>query len=40
MRKAIVLTYAEVTKEEKKLLQNTDVFKIATNFQRQNLNPI
>lgn len=39
MRKAIVLTYAEVTKEEKKLLQNTDVFKIATNFSAAELKP-
>lgn len=29
--KAIILTYAEVTKEEAKLLKNTNVFKIACN---------
>lgn len=39
MAKAIVLTYAEVNKEEKKLLQNTDVFKIATNFSATELKP-
>ena len=39
MEKAIVLTYAPVTKEEKKLLQNADVFKIATNFSAAELKP-
>lgn len=39
MAKAIVLTYADVNKEEKKLLQNTDIFKIATNFSAVELKP-
>lgn len=37
--KAIVLTYAPVTKEEEILLKNTDVFKIATNFSAVDLKP-
>jgi len=37
--RAIVLTYAPVTKEEAKLLKNTDVFKIATNFSAVDLKP-
>lgn len=37
--KAIILTYAPVTKEEKKLLRNTNVFKIATNFSAAELKP-
>lgn len=37
--KAIVLTYAEVNKEEKELLKNTNVFKIATNFSAAELKP-
>ena len=37
--KAIVLTYAGVNNEERKLLQNTDVFKIATNFSAVDLKP-
>ena len=39
MGKAIILTYAPVTKEEKELLKNTKVFKIATNFSAVDLNP-
>ena len=39
MAKAIILTYAEVTKEEAKLLKNTNVFKIATNFSAVELKP-
>lgn len=39
MAKAIVLTYAEVNKEEKKLLKNTDVFKIACNTYCADLKP-
>lgn len=39
MKKAIVLTYAPVTKAEAKLLKNTDIFKIATNFSAAELNP-
>ena len=37
--KAIVLTYAPVTKKEAELLKNTDVFKIATNFSAAELKP-
>lgn len=37
--KAIVLTYAPVTKEEAELLKNTNVFKIATNFSAVDLKP-
>lgn len=37
--KAIVLTYAPVNKEEKELLKNTNVFKIATNFSANELKP-
>lgn len=37
--KAIVLTYANITKEEERLLQNTDVFKIACNWHAENLKP-
>ena len=39
IKKAIVLTYAPVTDEEKQLLKNTDIFKIATNFSAVKLNP-
>lgn len=39
MKKAIVLTYAPVTKAEAELLKNTDIFKIATNFSAAELNP-
>ena len=39
MAKAIVLTYADVNKEEAKLLKNTDIFKIATNFSAAELKP-
>ena len=39
MKKAIVLTYAPVTKSEAELLKNTDIFKIATNFSAAELNP-
>lgn len=37
--KAIVLTYAPVTKIEAKLLKETDIFKIATNFSASKLKP-
>lgn len=37
--KAIVLTYAPVSKADAKLLKNTDVFKIATNFSAVDLKP-
>lgn len=37
--KAIVLTYAPVTKEEEKLLRETNVFKVACNWHSENLNP-
>ena len=39
MKKAIVLTYAPVTTAEAKLLKNTDIFKIATNFSAVELKP-
>ena len=39
MKKAIVLTYAPVTKAEAKLLKETDIFKIATNFSAVELKP-
>ena len=39
MAKAIILTYAPVTKEEKELLKNANVFKIATNFSAAELRP-
>ena len=39
MKKAIVLTYAPVTKQEAKLLKDTDIFKIATNFSAVELKP-
>ena len=37
--KAIVLTYAPVTKKEQKLLKNTDIFKIACNYYCADLKP-
>lgn len=37
--KAIVLTYAELTKEEKRLLKNTDIYKIACNDYCAELKP-
>lgn len=37
--KAIILTYAPVSKADAKLLKNTDVFKIATNFSAAELKP-
>ena len=37
--KAIVLTYAPITKEEKKLLKQTDIFKIACNNYCAELKP-
>ena len=37
--KAIVLTYAPVTKEEEELLKNTDIFKVACNWHSENLKP-
>ena len=37
--KAIVLTYAPITKEEQKLLKNTDIFKIACNNYCAELKP-
>jgi hypothetical protein len=39
MKKAIVLTYAPVTKAEAKLLKETDIFKIATNYSAAELKP-
>lgn len=39
MKKGIVLTYAEVSKEEEKLLKNTDIFKIACNWHSEHLKP-
>lgn len=39
MKKAIVLTYAPISKEEEKLLKNTDIFKIACNWHAENLKP-
>ena len=35
--KAIILTYAPITKEEKRLLTDTKIFKIATNFSSTDL---
>ena len=37
--KAIILTYSKLTKEEQKLLKNTDVFKIACNSYSAELKP-
>lgn len=37
--KAIILTYAPITKEEQKLLKNTDIFKIACNDYCAELKP-
>ena len=37
--KAIVLTYAPVSKEEEKLLKNTDIFKVACNWHSEDLKP-
>ena len=37
--RAIVLTYAPVSKEEKELLRKTDLYKIATNFSAAELKP-
>lgn len=37
--KAIVLTYAPITKKEENLLQNTKIFKIACNWHAENLKP-
>lgn len=39
MKKAIVLTYAPVNKTDAKLLKETNIFKIATNFSAVDLNP-
>jgi hypothetical protein len=39
MKKAIVLTYAPVTKTEAKLLRETNIYKIATNFSAAELKP-
>ena len=39
IKKAIVLTYAPVTAKEKKLLQNTGIFKIACNTYCADLKP-
>ncbi|MCQ2957306.1 MAG: hypothetical protein MJ180_00215 [Candidatus Gastranaerophilales bacterium] len=39
MAKAIILTYADITEEEKELLKNTDVFKIACNNYCAELKP-
>ena len=39
MKKAIVLTYAPVSKSDAELLKNTDIFKIATNFSAVELKP-
>lgn len=39
MKKAIVLTYAPVNESDAKLLKNTDIFKIATNFSAAELKP-
>ena len=39
MKKAIVLTYPNLNEEEKKLLQNTEVFKIACNWHAEHLKP-
>lgn len=39
MRKAIILTYAPVDEEEKELLRDTDVFKIACNTYCADLKP-
>ena len=39
MKKAIVLTYAPTTEEEKQLLKDTNIFKIATNFSVPDLKP-
>lgn len=39
MKKAIVLTYAPVNKEEAKLLRDTDIFKIACNNYCADLKP-
>lgn len=37
--KAIVLTYAPITKKEENLLKNTKIFKIACNWHAENLKP-
>jgi len=37
--KAIILTYAPVTTEEKELLKNTDIYKIACNYYCADLKP-
>ena len=37
--KAIVLTYAKLTKNEQELIKNTDIFKIACNFHCAELKP-
>lgn len=37
--KAIVLTYAPVSKKEEKLLKNTDIFKVACNWHSEDLKP-
>lgn len=39
IKKAIVLTYAPVSKADAKLLKETDIFKIATNFSAAELKP-
>lgn len=39
MAKAIILTYAPVSNEDAKLLKNTDIFKIATNYSAAELKP-
>lgn len=39
MKKAVVLTYAKISDEEKELLKNTDVFKIACNTYCADLKP-
>ena len=38
-KKAVILTYAKITDEEKELLKNTDVFKIACNNYCAELKP-
>ena len=39
MKKAIVLTYAPTTEEEKQLLINTDIFKVACNWHGEEFKP-
>jgi len=39
MKKGIILTYADITEEEKTLLTNTNIYKIALNQHAEELKP-